>query len=144
MNLNREFLWSISVIAFFLLLDLQSKKWAKRELNTPKEIFNGKVILTYVRNYGIAFNKFSGRKNLILGVNLILFTYLFYLLFTDLENYLYYSLILAGGLGNFISRVKDGYVTDFIYFNIKKWPVFNIADFEIFIGVGILLIKELV
>ena len=118
MNLNREFLWSISVIAFFLLLDLQSKKWAKRELNTPKEIFNGKVILTYVRNYGIAFNKFSGRKNLILGVNLILFTYLFYLLFTDLENYLYYSLILAGGLGNFISRVKDGYVTDFIYFNI--------------------------
>ena len=144
MNLNREFLWSISVIAFFLLLDLQSKKWAKRELNTPKEMFNGKVILTYVRNYGIAFNKFSGRKNLILGVNLILFTYLFYLLFTDSENYLYYSLILAGGLGNFISRVKDGYVTDFIYFNIKKWPVFNIADFEIFIGVGILLIKELV
>jgi signal peptidase II len=144
MNLNRESLLSIFIIAFFLLLDLQSKKWAKRELRNPKEIFNGKIILTYVRNYGIAFNKFSGRKRFIIRVNLVLFIYLFYLLFTDSENYFYYSLILAGGLGNFISRIKDGYVTDFIYFNIKKWPVFNIADFEIFIGVGILFIRELV
>jgi signal peptidase II len=130
------------IIFSLLFLDLATKEWAKNKLKNKKLVLNKGIHLILVRNYGIAFNKFSGRKRLILGVNVILFGYLIYLLSTDLENYFSYSLILAGGLGNFISRVKDGYVTDFIYFNIKKWPVFNIADFEIFLGVGILLFKE--
>ena len=144
MNLNRYLLFILGIITIFLALDLWTKKWATQNLNKNKNIFSGKIQLVYVRNYGIAFNKLSGRKNLIIIINLFLFIYLGYLLYTDISNYFPYSLILAGGLGNFIDRIHRGYVVDFIYFNIKGWPVFNLADFEIFIGVGVILVTELV
>ncbi len=143
MNLNREWFFVLGIIIIFLTLDLWTKEWAEKNLNVPKHLFGGKIQLIYVRNYGIAFNRLSGKKSLILIINLFLFTYLGYLLYIDINNYLSYSLILAGGLGNFIGRLKKGYVTDFIYFNFKGWPVFNIADFEVLLGVAIVMMKEI-
>lgn len=144
MNLNREWLSALGIIIIFLTLDLWTKEWAEKNLNISKYLFGGKIQLIYVRNYGIAFNRLSGKKKLILIINLFLFTYLAYLLYIDIDNYLAYSLILAGGLGNFIGRLKKGYVTDFIYFNLKGWPVFNIADFEVLLGIAIVMIKEII
>jgi len=144
MNLNRELFFGLGIIMIFLALDLWTKKWAEKSLNIPKHLFGGKIQLIYVRNYGIAFNKLSGKKKLILIINLFLFIYLSYLLYIDIKNYFAYSLILAGGLGNFINRLQKGYVSDFIYFNLKGWPVFNIADFEILLGIVIVMLNEIV
>ena len=144
MNLNREWFSVLGIIIIFLTLDLWTKKWAEKNLNISKHLFGGKIQLIYVRNYGIAFNRLSGKKKLILIINLFLFTYLGYLLYIDIDNYLAYSLILAGGLGNFIGRLQRGYVTDFIYFNLKGWPVFNIADFEVLLGIAIVMMKEVI
>ncbi|WP_259381389.1 signal peptidase II [Psychrilyobacter sp. S5] len=144
MNLNREWFFVLGVIIIFLTLDLRTKEWAEKNLNISKHLFRGKIQLIYVRNYGIAFNRLSGKKNLILIINLFLFTYLGYLLYTDINNYLAYSLILAGGLGNFIGRIQKGYVIDFIYFNIQGWPVFNIADFEVLLGISIVMVREII
>jgi len=143
-NLNRELFFALGIIMFFLALDLWTKKWAEKKLNIPKHLFGGKIQLIYVRNYGIAFNKLSGKKKLILIINIFLFIYLSYLLYIDINNYFAYSLILAGGLGNFINRLQKGYVSDFIYFNLKGWPVFNIADFEILLGIVIVMLNEIV
>ncbi len=52
-----------------------------------------------------------------------------------------FGLILGGALGNIIDRFDDGHVTDFI--QIGWWPVFNIADSCISLGVGMLLFWEL-
>jgi len=142
--LNKEWFFILGIIITFLTLDLLTKKWAEKNLSIPKYIFNGKIELIYVRNYGIAFNRLSGKKKLILIINLFLFIYLGYLLYTDINNYLAYSLILSGGLGNFIGRMQKGYVIDFIYFNFKRWPVFNIADFEVFLGIAIVIINEVI
>lgn len=49
------------------------------------------------------------------------------------------ALILGGSLSNFIDRLFMGYVIDMI--DIRFWPVFNIADSLIVIGVGIILYK---
>lgn len=144
MNLNREIFFALVIIIIFLALDLWTKKLAEKSLNIPKHLFGGKIQLVYIRNYGIAFNKLSGKKKLILIINLFLFTYLSYLLHTDINNHFAYSLILAGGLGNFINRLQKGYVIDFIYFNLKGWPVFNIADFEIILGIVIVMLNEIV
>lgn len=142
MNLNREWLLILIIIIIFLTLDLSTKKYAKKNKNVSRHFFGGRIQFIYVKNFGIAFNKMSGKKNLILIINLFLFFYLGHLLYTDMDNFLAYSLILSGGLGNFIDRLKNGYVTDFIYFKIDKWPVFNIADFEVFLGIIIILIKK--
>lgn len=51
------------------------------------------------------------------------------------------GLQLAGALGNFIDRVRLGHVVDFIH--VKFWPVFNVADSCIVIGVGVLVLALL-
>lgn len=54
------------------------------------------------------------------------------------------SLIAAGAVGNFIDRIRFGYVIDFIvwkYTDAHRWPTFNIADALICIGVGLMMIE---
>ncbi|MBR1599048.1 MAG: signal peptidase II [Lachnospiraceae bacterium] len=48
-------------------------------------------------------------------------------------------LIISGAIGNFIDRIRFKYVIDFIYFKIINFPVFNIADCYVTIGVFIML-----
>ncbi|PIR54569.1 signal peptidase II [Candidatus Peregrinibacteria bacterium CG10_big_fil_rev_8_21_14_0_10_42_8] len=50
-----------------------------------------------------------------------------------------YALIIGGGLANVIDRLRDGYVTDF--FQIGSFPIFNVADSFVTIGVGMLLLE---
>lgn len=52
-----------------------------------------------------------------------------------------YGLIIGGALGNAIDRVRDGYVTDF--FQVGTFPIFNVADSCITIGVMVLLVELL-
>ncbi len=51
--------------------------------------------------------------------------------------------IMGGILGNFVDRILQGYVVDFIEFHIRDnfyWPTFNVADSAITVGIGLLLI----
>ncbi|MBP6089240.1 MAG: lipoprotein signal peptidase [Polaromonas sp.] len=52
-----------------------------------------------------------------------------------------YALIIAGGLGNVIDRIRIGAVVDFVdfYWRLWHWPAFNFADAYIFIAAGLLL-----
>jgi len=52
------------------------------------------------------------------------------------------SLILGGAIGNLYDRIAYGYVVDFIdvYYQSWHWPVFNIADCAISVGVVMMLI----
>jgi signal peptidase II len=56
-----------------------------------------------------------------------------------------YSLVIGGALGNVIDRLRFGAVADFFYFHIGNlgWPAFNVADAAICIGVAILLFHSL-
>ena len=47
--------------------------------------------------------------------------------------------LCAGAIGNFIDRIINGYVVDFIYFEIINFPIFNIADIYVCISVFLLL-----
>ncbi|TKI54739.1 lipoprotein signal peptidase [Brevibacillus antibioticus] len=50
------------------------------------------------------------------------------------------SLVLGGAVGNFIDRAMSGQVVDFLNFTLINFPIFNVADMAITIGVGILLL----
>ncbi len=54
------------------------------------------------------------------------------------------SLILAGAIGNFIDRAMTGEVVDFFYFVLIDFPIFNVADSAIVVGVGLFLLDAIV
>ena len=55
------------------------------------------------------------------------------------------SIILGGAIGNLVDRIRFGAVIDFLDFGMGslRWPVFNIADAAVTIGIGWLLVREL-
>lgn len=53
------------------------------------------------------------------------------------------SLVLGGAVGNFIDRVSTGKVVDFLDFTLINFPIFNVADAAITVGVGLLILDLL-
>lgn len=101
--------------------------------------------LTHVRNTGAAFGLFQDQSfsltivGLIGIVVLLLFVFFFTRRLAFFDNRLgkpALGLILGGIVGNLIDRLRLGYVTDFI--DIGIWPVFNLADSSITVGVILL------
>ena len=99
--------------------------------------------LDFVKNYGAAFNIFSGSRIFLSLISILFSILLIYLIFRKniLNSFdLYsYSFILGGTIGNGIDRIYQGFVIDFINLNIINFPVFNIADISINIGFILLL-----
>jgi signal peptidase II len=99
--------------------------------------------LTYVRNEGAAFGLFPGRQPVFIVTSaLVLFVIAAFWRRTHPVQWpvvLALGLVTAGAVGNLIDRVALGWVTDFFEFGFIEFPVFNIADSAIVIGVGILM-----
>ena len=130
------FLLIISIIA----LDLYSKFVVSDLDNTIT--LNSFIKLHTINNYGIAFSLFDGLQDggrlLLSIVILIVLIFVAYELYKNLRSSINYllglSLVLGGGVANFIDRFDNGSVTDFIilhYENIYFPAVFNIADLSI-------------
>ena len=108
-------------------------------------LYGSKIILknilsfTFLKNTGVSFGLFKGYNWLFLFILIVAFGYFVYLYFK--EKKIQYSIICAGIIGNLIDRIFLGYVVDFINFHF--WPVFNIADSAIFIGIFWLIIEEI-
>ena len=115
-----------------------------------KQLINRDFIiftLDDVRNYGAAFNLFSGSRIFLSIVSIIITIFLIYLILNkkiiNNINLFSYSFILGGTIGNGIDRISKGYVVDFINLNFIEFPVFNIADISINIGL-ILIIYDFI
>ena len=132
------------IICFFCILDQLSKLYIN--YNFYKLINKDLIIFSieFVRNYGAAFNTFNGSRlflSLVSVISTIIFFYFIFLRETKLINKYGLSFILAGTIGNGIDRVLNGFVIDFIKIKFIDFPVFNIADIVINIGVMILIIS---
>ena len=107
-----------------------------------KSLINKDFILfsiDYVKNFGAAFNLFNGSRVFlsVLSISVTIFIIYFFLNNNTISNIdlLSYSFILGGTIGNGIDRITKGYVIDFINLNFIDFPVFNIADISINIGI---------
>ena len=132
------------LISVFCILDQLSKIYINlnyyKLLNKDLLIFN----IDFVRNYGAAFNIFSGSRlflSLISIISTIILSYFIFISENKLINKYGLSFILSGSLGNGIDRILNGYVIDFIKIKFIDFPVFNIADIVINIGVLILILS---
>jgi signal peptidase II len=120
------------------------------------ELVSGYLDLRYTENESSAFSMFSSidpavRLPLLIAGPLLTSLVVIVLLVLRrrraLLELLPFTLILAGGLGNLIDRVRLGHVVDFIHFHVKgafSWPIFNVADVLIAIGIGLLLLRMLI
>jgi signal peptidase II len=109
------------------------------EIGDTFPILPGIFHFTYVINTGAAFSFFRGQVEILrwisLIVSLVLIAFVWY-------SQLGYGFILAGAIGNGIDRFLFGYVVDFLDFRLINFPVFNLADVAINIGVILLLIAS--
>lgn len=118
------------------------------ELTTPPQtipILPGIFHITYVVNTGAAFSMFSNGgvywlrwMSLLVSLGLMLWAW-FGPRFFPWEQW-GYGLILGGALGNGIDRFISGHVVDFFDFRLIQFPVFNVADISINVGIICLLI----
>ncbi|MFP4344455.1 MAG: signal peptidase II [Anaerolineales bacterium] len=148
---GRVLLWGGALAV--LIADQLSKLWVIRnlELYVPTDIFPWlSSILSFTRltNTGVAFGLLPqfGDFFTLLSAVVILVIIFFYrtLEVDDSLTHLALGLQIGGALGNLVDRLFRGFVVDFIDVNfwpLEHWPVFNIADAAIVVGVGLLLVS---
>jgi signal peptidase II len=137
-----------------LALDHVTKWLARTELDPERaiEVIPGYLRISYVSNTGVAFGLFrdldSPWKPYVLAAMaivavIIIFAYSLRMPSSRLLLQSALAVIMGGILGNFVDRILQGYVVDFIEFHIRDhfyWPTFNVADSAITVGIGLLLI----
>jgi len=140
---ERTFLF-LSIFIGLIFLDQITKFFARNYLTKPIEIINGIVGFTLVKNTGSLFGLLKDSNLYLIWLSIIALGFMIYY-YNSFENRTFTKLLVifiaAGILGNLIDRIVFGAVIDFI--DLKFWPVFNIADSLITIGVIGLLIYYL-
>jgi len=132
---------------FIIAIDQYTKYLAVTYLQgNPKQVIQGVFELSYVQNTGAAFGIMQNFKTIFLVLTPIILALLLGYVILNKKSKAYaipLVLIVGGAIGNYIDRIRLGYVVDFLNFIV--WPVFNLADTSIVIGAAILaviLIKE--
>lgn len=136
--------------AALVAADQWSKAWALRVLEpvgTMPAIY-GIIDYTFLPNgnNGAAWGIFAGKQTLLILVTgammlAILAAMIFYRSRLSRPEFVALVLVLAGGIGNLIDRVGQGYVVDFIRFSFwKTFPIFNVADICVTTGVVLLVL----
>lgn len=143
----------LKYILFFLIsgmlifIDQLTKKLAYKYLynKEPVVLIDNVLELVYVENRGAAFGILQNMHVLFYVLTVVVLIVLLINLYKlDLTSkYIFYFaflvLIFSGAIGNFIDRVKNKYVVDFIYFKPIDFPVFNFADICITVGCIVLI-----
>lgn len=141
----RKFVFPI-VIIFLIALDQLVKAWtvATIELDTVRDFIPGLMSLAYLRNYGAAYSILQHQQWFFIIVTILVMLGVCYYFIKNINGSLLtllsLSLIIAGGLGNFIDRLRLGYVVDMFHLDFINFPVFNVADICLTLGVGVLFI----
>ena len=141
----------IIAVVVLILLDQGTKFWALASLKPIHNmtLVEGFMDLTFVENRGVAFGMFSGQRWFILLLTGIIAAGLIWFYKAMPKKKEYFPLrvsrvmVLSGAVGNIIDRLFRGYVVDFFEFTFFEWPVFNVADIYVVVGVTLLALMIL-
>ncbi len=115
----------------------------------PHPVVEGFFNLTYVRNTGAAWGMFSGQNIVLSALSVVMLALVVIFrrsfLSDTWEHRIALGLMVSGTVGNLMDRVRLGWVTDFfdVYWRQYHWPVFNVADMCICVGVGLYILSSL-
>ena len=154
--MNKKTLLLLAVSGFVIALDQACKIYVHTHFHVGDsvEVFSGFFNLTYVRNYGAAFGFLAKapetfRDYFFLTIPPLVLT-LVLLVFrsikdNDIWQIVALSSIFGGAIGNYIDRLRFGFVVDFVdihFYDSYSWPAFNIADSAIVLGIGVVLVYQ--
>lgn len=136
-----------SIIIFIFFLDLITKNYALSSLIINHSIsINNFLNFTLAFNHGAAFSFLSNaggwQRWFFIIFSVIVILIITYILVKEKNSqYIAFSFVIGGAIGNLYDRILYGYVIDFIEFHYNSffWPIFNIADIAISIGIILLL-----
>ncbi|WP_326909293.1 signal peptidase II [Sedimentibacter sp. MB31-C6] len=137
------------VFIFSIFIDQITKLWAVNVLKDGSsiKIIGDFLMLSYVENRGAAFGILQNQLWFFVIATIVMMSILLYI-FIKFKNItmlsrLSITLIGGGAIGNFVDRIKLGYVVDFIdvrFGNIYNFPVFNFADSFVVVGSFLMVI----
>lgn len=147
-----KYLW----ISFCIIIADQITKIMVRSMmsNESFPVMGDFFRMTHVQNFGAAFSMSFGGPGLnrivFITISIIFLILIYYVMnkSNSKTEWLAYSLVIGGAIGNLIDRIILGSVTDFLDFDfpdfiMQRWPIFNIADSSIVVAISILLIYYL-
>lgn len=124
---------------FWLFLALFSSKLIVDNVTSGHNYSNALFSLTYLKNSGAAFSLLKNAREFLIIVSIVATTLLFMYVYNNKAlHYIsvsFLALLSAGIMANCHERIVFGYVRDYINLNFINFPVFNMADIFITIGV---------
>jgi len=137
-------LFYLVFLAALVIADQLTKFLAKNYLPESLPVIGNIFQLTFVKNFGIAFGLLQGINSYMIWIYIIVLGLIIYFhdkFPKDRFSKTMIFFLIAGLLGNLIDRIAFGYVIDF--FDFRIWPVFNLADVYLNIGIIGLIAKEI-
>ena len=155
MNNNKRIKYIVFFVAAIVLLiglDQWTKALAVQYLRGNENIIliPGVLELEYLENTGAAFGILLGKQWFFYITTVLMLAVIIYIYFKMpmtkkyLPLHVVLTFITAGAIGNFIDRVMNQYVVDFIYFSLIDFPKFNMADIYITVGCFVVFFLVLV
>lgn len=149
-------LLALTFLVFLIFIDYLSKNLVKHYIENDFYRLNEFLTIQIIYNRGIAFSIFDSSSSLVNNIlSIIIGLIILFLLYTFIKGFnrfyktefIGYMLLIGGALGNFLDRIINGSVLDFIVVNYKQiyFPaVFNIADIMISFGVLLIIINYII
>ncbi|KRK49338.1 lipoprotein signal peptidase [Secundilactobacillus kimchicus JCM 15530] len=138
-------LWFLALAVILVGLDQWVKAWIASHVlyGTTQVVLPGILSLTHIHNDGAAWSMLAGQQWLFTVVSVIALAVLIWFFFKTRCQWAYslgLTLMIAGTLGNFIDRLHQGFVVDMFQLDFINFPIFNVADMCLTVGVIWLLI----
>ena len=137
------------IIAALIVLDQLVKSYVVQNiaLGEIKSWIPNLVSLTYLQNRGAAFSMLQDQQWFFALITFVVMGVAVWYLHKHIEDSWWLVtglvLIIAGGLGNFIDRISQGFVVDMFHLDFVNFAIFNVADSYLTVGVLVLLLAML-
>lgn len=149
MEKTSKFIYFVICYVFFIFTDLYLSNILVDKLIHGYRLSNPIFSLNYIKNTGAAFNILQNSRELLIILSMIALVLLALhvihnLKSISLKSCFFIALLSAGIAGNLHERIIYGYVRDYFQLNFINFPVFNISDILINVGVIALIIMILI
>lgn len=149
MSKESKFIYFIVCYVFFIFTNLYLSNVLVDNLTHGFEMSNPVFSLNYIKNTGAAFSILQDSRELLIILSMIALVLLFlhvinHLKSISLKTCFYIAILSAGIAGNLHERIVYGFVRDYFHLNFINFPVFNISDILINVGVIALIIMILI